>query len=42
MTGRTLVVPTMVCYCEWDEDPRVLYSCRIWCAQLSGASSVAA
>ena len=34
MTGRTLVMPTVVCYCEWDEVPRVLDNCRVWCAHL--------
>ena len=29
MTGRTLVVPTMVCYCDWDEVPHVLDVCKI-------------
>ena len=29
MTGRTLVVPTVVCYCDWDEVPHVLDICKI-------------
>ena len=29
MLGRTLIVPPVWCWCDYDEHPHILYRCRI-------------